>query len=288
MTINTSTLCDFYIPELANLICSESGSDSEKRCLNLAHFKQYPWPIEYHYNSRGFRDAEWPESPAELQNAIWVVGDSFTVGLGSPAEHTWPQVLAQKTGRRVINVSMDGASNAWISRRARAIIDQVAPDNVIVMWSYLHRTESADHNLSDLARRQHYSTVDPVDHLMNFEQCVAQLQNTRIHWHFIPDHFVQCFGDSARMYQDIGDPSWPPAPWTWSEFEQLPDHIQKELKDESAWHMLKLTLEFQTIALRLGPPVIHRLEVLDLARDGHHFDIQTSTSLVNHIIPALT
>jgi hypothetical protein len=274
---------DFCIPELANLVCNQSGVDTLKECKDPTHFKQYPWPVEYCYNSRGFRDAEWPESIEELKDAVWVVGDSVTVGIGAPLAHTWPFVLSQRTGRRVINVSMEGASNDWISRRAQQIIDQISPRAVVMIWSYLHRTESNNQELSDIARRCHYSSVDPWDHLKNFEQCVDRLKNKNIHWCIVPQHFNYEFGDSVKMYQDIGDPSWPSAPRCWDEFDQLPDHVQKELKKDLSWDLFKLTLEFQTIALRLGPPVVDNIQVIDRARDGHHFDIKTAQWLAQEI-----
>jgi len=117
----TVILQDLVLQSRVNFKSDVSGLDSLELCLNKDHFRNYPHHVEYVHNSRGFRDNEWPESADELKNAIWCVGDSFTVGLGSPRQFTWPQVLAAVTGRRCINISMDGASNAWISRRAQQI-----------------------------------------------------------------------------------------------------------------------------------------------------------------------
>ena len=84
--------------------------------------RQYLHPITYNYNSRGFRDQEWPDSMTELREATWCVGDSFTVGLGSPVTHTWPNVLQQTLQKKTINVSMDGASNNLIARKVLKIL----------------------------------------------------------------------------------------------------------------------------------------------------------------------
>ena len=86
-------LPDFVLPTRANQCWAHSGIDSHNFCKDPLHFKSYPYKIEYVYNSRGYRDQEWPESPEQLKNSIWCLGDSFTVGLGSAVSRTWPHVL---------------------------------------------------------------------------------------------------------------------------------------------------------------------------------------------------
>jgi len=236
-------LDDFCLEEYSNISMSASGIDDIRYCVDPEHFKQYPHPIDYQYNSRGFRDQEWPTSSQELKDAVWVVGDSFTSGVGSPLAHAWPTVLARNINHRVINVSLDGASNNWISRRARTIVDHVAPRAVVVMWSYLHRTELAQPHLSDCKRRQHYMSADPWDHLSNFEKCVELLKDTGVHWCCIPDHHDFRTGDQRAKYHSIVSP--------------------------------------------LGAPIVEQINKLDLARDGHHFDIKTSEWLVPHVLAAI-
>jgi hypothetical protein len=104
------------------MVWSESGMDSKEGCRNKQHFDSYPYAVEYRYNSRGYRDSEWPPTIEELKQCIWCVGDSFTVGLGSPLAHTWVNILQQRTGIRCINVSMDGASNEWMIRKINRIL----------------------------------------------------------------------------------------------------------------------------------------------------------------------
>ena len=113
-----------------------SGMDSIGLCIDPIHFKSYPKEISYRYNSKGFRDYEWP---ADLSDVIWCVGDSFTVGLGQPFEETWPQLLEKKTGRRCLNASEDGCSNDTISLRTREIFELHDPKTIVVMWSYFSR-----------------------------------------------------------------------------------------------------------------------------------------------------
>ena len=117
------------IPSRINQHWIESGMDSYDLCVDKKHFKKYPHTVKYYYNSRGFRDREWPNS---VDDCIWCVGDSFTVGLGVPHEHSWSYILGERLNKRTINVSMDGASNTWIRRQAVQILE-LQPKLLILM-----------------------------------------------------------------------------------------------------------------------------------------------------------
>jgi hypothetical protein len=176
-------LPDFLLPTRANQTWQYSGIDSLSCCANKQHFLSYPHHIEYVFNSRGFRDTEWPVLLNELKNAVWCVGDSFTVGIGQPFSHTWPQVLSKKLRRRTINVSMDGASNDWIFRKVCRIIEVVDPTNIVIMWSYSHRRELHDSDLMDEDRRVQFtraSTKEDYANWANLSNNLAQLSKSVI------------------------------------------------------------------------------------------------------------
>ena len=265
------TMPELFLPSRAGKTLDYSGLDSKDHCLDLAYFNSYAWPVQYTYNSRGFRDAEWPE---DLSQVIWCVGDSFTVGLGAPAHHVWPAVLQRRTGRRCINVSMDGASNNWIARTALAILSEFPTANIVVHWSFLHRRELTD------------------------QQALQKK--------------FDCFYNSVR------DPSWPKCDFT--EFDQLPQRIQKELIQVHKWNTqifsddrviqyihsaLDEDIEnTKTCIQHLPCTVIHShipnwappgtkinniisTKQVDLARDGFHYDIKTSRLLVDEIMSAV-
>jgi len=154
-------LPDLVLSTRANQHWQFSGMDSLEDCMGKKHFKSYPHAVDYVYNSRGFRDSEWPEDIDQLTHAIWCVGDSFTEGLGSPAEHAWPFLLQNQTNMKTINVSMDGASNAWIARRTVDILTEINPKYIILHWSYLHRREISQQEIwekeADRGWRELYS-----------------------------------------------------------------------------------------------------------------------------------
>ena len=124
--------------------------DTFEDCSDKDHFLSYDKNISYIYNTKGFRDNEWPE---DLSDVIWCVGDSFTVGIGQPFEETWPQVLKNKTGRRCINVGEAGCANDTMALRIQEICKLHSPKLVVVMWSYFARRrvndENAEHDKND-------------------------------------------------------------------------------------------------------------------------------------------
>jgi len=278
-----------------NLKEKYNGIDTPERCQNPEHFKNYPWPVEYCYNRFGLRDAEWPSEPQELAQAVWCVGDSFTVGVGQPYDHIWPQILSKTINLRTINVGKDGASNNWIANRAVDIIEHVQPRNMVIMWSYLHRR--------------------PNIRVLNGRPGAPALPNWKI-W-----------------YDRIQQPGWPDC-HSINDFHALPQELQTAvisvIGDEAYQQDLTQTQHFvrstneddiedfaNSVALvercRGNTCVTHSVvpnfcpakwvetamqvlghrrhipytEKLDLARDGHHFDRVTAEWVVKQVVPLL-
>ena len=123
------------VKDRINLELTYSGLDDPSFCLNKKHFNDYKKSVQYTYNSKGFRDEEWPQ---DIENKIWCVGDSFTVGLGQPYKEIWPKILEKQAGERCINISEDGCSNDLMALRIEQI-KTFNPKCIIVMWSYFWR-----------------------------------------------------------------------------------------------------------------------------------------------------
>lgn len=170
------SLTDLYLTSRANQRFQTLGMDSPRYCRDIAHYNACRDNITYEFNSRGFRDQEWPQ---DLASAVWCVGDSYTVGIGQPIQDIWCQQLEQDLQRRTINISMDGASNAWISRRASQILRTVGPDIMILHWSFLHRREDPCTDVSDELRRIWHQRDS--DDLAEFERCVIEVENAKQH-----------------------------------------------------------------------------------------------------------
>jgi hypothetical protein len=234
---------EFVLTETVNAFEVTCGIDSLEHCRDVVHYKTYAKSVTYTYNSFGYRDEEWPK---ELTDCIWCIGDSFTVGLGQPYDETWVKLVEKQTGKRTINVSMNGASNDWISRRAQAIIDNFSPNIILIQWSYCHRRENKDTALIDEARKIHFiaakggrekfadmQELDKQNCIDNILKINSQFSSQVVH-SFIPK-FAR--SDDAEV-------------------------IYNELK--------KHNINF-----------FPEQPVVDLARDSHHYDIQTASNYAN-------
>ena len=283
-------LPDFILPSRQNQIWTESGMDSIDLCPDKKHFKSYPYPVEYRYNSRGFRDHEWPTDVNELKNAIWCIGDSFTVGLGSPVERTWTNILEQQTGQRTINVSMDGASNTWIARKTIQILKKIDPKIIVLHWSYTHRREldilSAMQQRWEIfyagikdAAWPECTTLDKFNQLPDNIQTEIQILHNFIitdeerHVHYSNttsqldiDNTLNCIkmvelccADSTKIIH-----SFIP--------EAVPINCKSLFEEQLTNHGIKHIPLFDKI---------------DTARDKHHYDALTSQYLVGQIMPLL-
>lgn len=278
-------LPDFILTTRQHKVWNESGLDSKKYCLDKQHFNSYPYTVEYNYNSRGFRDSEWPD---DISNAIWCFGDSFTVGLGSPLEHTWVNILQNKTNIRCINVSMDGASNDWIARKVLRLLETVTPRCIIIQWTYAERAEDADDTKIDEDRRLAYTDLDNRVYLNNFDKnldAVNAATTTKLIHSMIPDAYhIENKEFFDIKWKELSGDTWPAAPRTKLEFDSLPLNIKEEL---STYDFYNDYYEYIYLTDSITRNNIIQLTQVDLARDGHHYDKDTATNFVSDLMKVI-
>jgi len=218
-----------------------TGLDNLNDCLNKEHFINYKKKVTYNYNSRGFRDEEWP---IDLNDVIWCIGDSFTVGIGQPYEETWPFLLQKNIGKRCLNLGESGCSNDTISLRIKEIYKLYQPKLIIVMWSYLHRRRIDDKNA--YFDEKNFGLEEDLE---NFKKNFTEVNNLncKIINLLIPN----------ILALEIN---------------------RREIKLATRYILKKLNLKKDDLK------TINVVPQLDYARDYHHFDIKTSEYIVNLLI----
>lgn len=280
-------LPEFILPSKANQCWKSTGIDSLEMCVDKDWFKQYPHDVTYQYNSRGFRDAEWPDSINELQKSIWCVGDSFTVGIGSPIEHTWTHLLEQVTRTNTINISMDGASNNWIARHAVQILDIIKPTALVVQWSYLHRREGLTNLLDTRSFLIHYENVKGLEwpsitEVEQFSSLPVHIQTELLTLHDqswrnnLSDEDLRLWHIKSDMQEDISNTM---------DCIKLVDSCARDTKVIHGFipgFALVGQSEFYQ-QLNSSSPLIHEISPQDLARDGHHYDIITARDFADQV-----
>ena len=65
--------------------------------------------FNYQFNSWGFRGPEYAQYIGQPVNIC--LGDSFTVNIGGPVDHSWVSQLAERFDIPTLNLGMDGAGN---------------------------------------------------------------------------------------------------------------------------------------------------------------------------------
>jgi len=102
---------------------------------------------EYKFNSLGFRGEEYN---SRAKKKIFVIGDSETFGLGLNIEEAWPYRFKEKYAKKysykiksvnVMNFGVAAVSNDFIARTILSQCKRVKPDLLIVLFTYVDRTE---------------------------------------------------------------------------------------------------------------------------------------------------
>lgn len=174
---------DLKIPCLANTQWEHLGMDSLNHCLDRTHYKKFG-SVSYQFNEIGYRE----QSVGNMQGKeILVIGDSFTLGLGVNQLHRWSDQLVNLIGYPVLNFSLNGASNDWISRRTRDLLSWFDPPVVIIHWSFTHRREKDRSDWFDNERTECEPKYDAAQNLANWEKNFSAIQHPRVIHSAIPN-----------------------------------------------------------------------------------------------------
>jgi hypothetical protein len=255
--------------------------------------KNYQYPIHYSFNSRGFRDVEWPETIEELKNSIWCVGDSGTMGVGSPLSHTWPAILQEVTQTRTINISVRAIANDWIFRQTQQILEQIQPRLIVIQWTFLHRRDLNIDYVLEKRWQQYYNDIkDPAWPDCKYKEIEKLPQWIReemlsAHEKFPPqicetefcnsDH--QVFSDQENIQHTLN-------------YIKI---LEKSKKDTKLIHSvvpeIDTTLDdpaqFNQEIKKLPIKLVPRFQYLDYARDMYHWDIETNKNFVQLLLQTL-
>jgi len=295
-------LPSFVLPTYSNLTATQTGIDSPEQCVDIDHYRSYPWPVVYKYNSRGYRDAEWPEN---LDQAIWCFGDSFTVGLGSVHAHTWTQQLQKQSGTRTINIGMNGASNNWIARKIQEFAAaDIHPRAVAIHWSYLHRRESeswALESLVDQCWQKFYNNIRDdswprCEHFRNFELLPNAIKQEIKTQHLDPEREYWSRYDCEKTLDEVRMLEFDVDATPEQDVDNLLDAIHSvEQLGLPVMHSfipnyapnLATQTQIEQYCSQQGYCVVADLRILDRARDGHHYDILTAQWLAHELVQKL-
>jgi hypothetical protein len=171
-----------------NYSSSTLGLDSLRHCFSKNYYKNFEYDVTYNFNFLGYRERsinQYTTSP------ILVLGDSFTLGLGLPCNLTYASQLETLCQTQVLNFSLNGASNDWISRKLAIILKYFSPKAIIVHYSFSQRRELNNNAWFDdertLCETHHSDDNNYTNWLENHNKIKQLVGTTPTVYSFIPN-----------------------------------------------------------------------------------------------------
>ena len=194
-------------------------------------FKEYPvQDFDYQFNSWGFRGPEYDRLVGTPVNIC--IGDSFTVNLGGPIEHSWPSQLQEYFNVPTINLGMDGAGNDAIRIVYDRAIELFDVQHAFVMYSYFHRrlVDNEFTHYSGQNKTQFKSAPLHTDK-ENFEYFEDQYIDT-VYGAFLPKW---CYTDTElqyiQFYQNFNYPAGGRSEWSNRDYHHMNQELNKQIAE---------------------------------------------------------
>lgn len=195
------------IPYYAGLHTDALGMDHRKHCTNTLMFDRHP-AVTYEFNEVGFRTHRVDQIQSD---AILVLGDSFTLGLGVNTSDRYTDMLEQQLSHQTLNFSLNGASNDWIARTLPKLLKLFCPRAIVIHYTFSHRRERPQPDWYDDERTEcepFYSAAENFNNWMiNFNLICQAAGNTKLIHSFIPG-----WHDQEIDYSLLGKNTIPPLP----------------------------------------------------------------------------
>jgi hypothetical protein len=156
------------------------------------------------FNQNGYRDLNYKKIKNKYNGKFFCFGDSSTVNLNIPDEHTWPFILGKKINIEPINYGVNECSADFISRQIYQIITSIAPEDyprhIFILWPDIFKKEHILYNKNlDIDCQQvsflpsnievnikNINVLDPFfNFVKNFKFVELLLANKEISWSWI-------------------------------------------------------------------------------------------------------
>lgn len=114
------------------------GTDTKDACLDKEWFINYPiQDFHYNFNDWGFRGNDYTKYLGKP--VVLCLGDSLTVNIGGPIEHSWPSILQEYMEFPCLNMGVSGAGNDAIRKVYEVSKNLFQVQYVFVVYSHFHR-----------------------------------------------------------------------------------------------------------------------------------------------------
>lgn len=144
-------LLDYYNRRRNETFSAPFGLDDPKQSIRSAE-EWHAYPINdftYSFNSWAFRGPDYEQYLGQPVNIC--LGDSFTLNIGGPVEHSWSSQLAKNFDIPTLNFGIDGAGNDTIRMVYEYLLTVFDVQNTFVMYSFFHRRYNSSNKSLDQA-----------------------------------------------------------------------------------------------------------------------------------------
>jgi len=267
-----------FVPGMIAYQGQYCGTDTPGSSVSsIKEFHEYPiQDFDYQFNSWGFRGEDFEQYLGDKVNIC--LGDSITVNIGGPVEHSWCSQLAEHFDIPTLNLGMNAAGNDAIKLVCDRACELFNVQNIFVMYSYLPR------RLVDGRFKQHTYTDYKEDLEYFLEHRIPNAYECALPLWCWTDEEKQFLSDSKIYFLDAPYIGW------FSNYHLLDDrkHVVKESYNNLRgpdWPTLK---EFvngadphpDMLTKQLGQFMSYRVYA---NRDGHHNNYDVNKKYANYL-----
>jgi hypothetical protein len=118
-------------------------TDSEENYRKRGNKEFSELSVGYEFNSLGYRGGEFEPEPGGV--AVMFVGDSNTLGLGTPWEGLWTSLVVKRLEQRwgvsvrQYNLAWGGTGSDYTAMMVHQTVEVLKPAAVLVLWSFVGR-----------------------------------------------------------------------------------------------------------------------------------------------------
>jgi len=270
--------------------------DSPEKCLlGKEYWNAYPKnSYTYNFNSQGFRDCDFEQYLKENSDTKVnvCIGDSFTLNIGGPVEHSWPYLLSKKLSAPTLNFGVDGLSSLHFQDMMAKIRRFHNVDRLFVLYNLyedadvLKRITVAQDIQQKIKLLKDYCWIpgaywqfDPPwsifkDELPcfyeHFPEAHAYMRNVTLDWKNIDYQLAVTNEVLANEYQKIAGVDWV----NYSKFIELliidPNYLFNQFHNAHDQRMIREYLD------------THVSKLLLTNRDGWHMSRQVNQALADY------
>lgn len=270
--------------------------DSPEQCLlGKEYWNAYPEnSYTYNFNSWGFRDCDFEQYMKENTDikVNICIGDSFTMNIGGPAEHSWPYLLSKKLSAPTINVGIDCLSSLHYQNVLTKYRKLLNVDRVFLLYNLYddsdipNRIKTAQEIQQNAKLLKHHcwipgaywQFVPPWTIFKDELPCVYEhfpeahnyMRNVNLDWKNIDYQLAMSCQVLANEYQKIAGVDWV----NYSKFIELliidPNYLFNQFHDA---HDQRLIREYLNT---------HVSKLLLTNRDGWHMSRQVNQALADY------